>query len=199
MAHLVVAFLVVPAAFVTPGTAVSRRATPRAVSRMCAATTSVDGQVPLLSVQPSPVLTPREVISSVMAALHKSNWDEPTPYHGFEVALRFLAPTHQAKVNKAKPAGFARFMKQPHKISKILWNESRYDGELVLLISDEVVCGFGRLGAPFGCTAYGFEPDLMTMAKAITSSYAPMGAVAIAPHVADVLAEGSTNSLLMLP
>ena len=65
----------------------------------------------------------------------------------------------------------------------------------VLLISDEVVCGFGRLGAPFGCTAYGFEPDLMTMAKAITSSYAPMGAVAIAPHVADVLAEGSTNSL----
>jgi 4-aminobutyrate--pyruvate transaminase len=65
----------------------------------------------------------------------------------------------------------------------------------VLLISDEVVCGFGRLGSPFGCTAYGFEPDLMTMAKAITSSYAPMGAVAISPHVAAVLAEGSEGSL----
>ena len=65
----------------------------------------------------------------------------------------------------------------------------------ILLISDEVVCGFGRLASPFGCTAYAFEPDLMTMAKAITSSYAPMGAVAIAPHVANVLAQGSESSL----
>jgi len=64
----------------------------------------------------------------------------------------------------------------------------------VLLISDEVVCGFGRLGVSFGCTAYAFEPDLMTMAKAITSSYAPMGAVAVSAHVADALASASQAS-----
>ena len=68
----------------------------------------------------------------------------------------------------------------------------KYD---VLLIADEVVCGFGRLGPRFGCTAYGFEPDLMTMAKALTSSYAPMGAVAVSPSVAQVLAAGSDASL----
>ena len=158
MAHLVVAFLVVPAAFVTPGTAVSRRATPRAVSRMCAATTSVDGQVPLLSVQPSPVLTPREVISSVMAALHKSNWDEPTPYHGFEVALRFLAPTHQAKVNKAKPAGFYRYMRQPHKVYEIMWNEYRFEGDLITLQTDDAT-GLVKEEAYQQCSLRGSSSD----------------------------------------
>jgi hypothetical protein len=96
-------------------------------------------KVPIEHLNPLPVLTPHEVIGTVMASLHRSNWETPTPYYGFEVALRFLAPTHQAKLNKAKPAGFARFMKQPHKISQIEWNEFRYDGELVLLTSDEGV------------------------------------------------------------
>jgi taurine-pyruvate aminotransferase len=44
------------------------------------------------------------------------------------------------------------------------------------LLCLQVVCGFGRLGARFGFEAYGFEPDMLTMAKALTSSYAPMGA-----------------------
>ena len=92
--------------------------------------------VPMEALQPLPVLTPREVISSVMAALHRSNWETPSPYYGFEVAMRFLSPTHQAKVKKAKPAGFARFLQRPHKIAQILWNEYRYEGELVLLTSD---------------------------------------------------------------
>jgi adenosylmethionine-8-amino-7-oxononanoate aminotransferase len=51
------------------------------------------------------------------------------------------------------------------------------DAHGVLLIADEVICGFGRLGEWFGATRYGVQPDLMTMAKGITSAYAPLGAV----------------------
>jgi len=47
----------------------------------------------------------------------------------------------------------------------------------VLLVADEVICGFGRVGDWFGCTRYGIQPDLMTLAKGITSAYAPLGAV----------------------
>jgi adenosylmethionine-8-amino-7-oxononanoate aminotransferase len=45
----------------------------------------------------------------------------------------------------------------------------------VLLISDEVICAWGRLGRYFGCERYGFQPDIMTVAKALTSAYVPMG------------------------
>jgi adenosylmethionine-8-amino-7-oxononanoate aminotransferase len=47
----------------------------------------------------------------------------------------------------------------------------------VLLVADEVICGFGRVGDWFGSTRYGIEPDMMTLAKGITSAYAPLGAV----------------------
>ena len=47
----------------------------------------------------------------------------------------------------------------------------------VLLISDEVICSWGRLGHYFGCERYGYQPDMITTAKGITSAYAPMGAV----------------------
>ena len=57
----------------------------------------------------------------------------------------------------------------------------------ILLISDEVICGFGRTGNWFGCETMGTEPDFMTMAKGITSGYVPMGAVAVSDRVADVL------------
>lgn len=64
----------------------------------------------------------------------------------------------------------------------------RYD---VLLIADEVVCGFGRLGRSFGSELYGLEPDLVTVAKGITSAYVPLSACLVSPRVADVLAAGS--------
>ena len=47
----------------------------------------------------------------------------------------------------------------------------------VLLVSDEVICGFGRLGAWFGAERYGFVPDMITFAKGVTSGYAPLGGV----------------------
>jgi adenosylmethionine-8-amino-7-oxononanoate aminotransferase len=49
------------------------------------------------------------------------------------------------------------------------------DRHNVLLISDEVICAWGRLGYWFGCERYGYQPDLMTVAKAHTSAYVPMG------------------------
>jgi putrescine aminotransferase len=59
----------------------------------------------------------------------------------------------------------------------------------ILLISDEVICGFGRIGAWFGCEHFGFNPDLMTFAKGVTSGYIPLGGVAVGRPVAEVLIE----------
>jgi adenosylmethionine-8-amino-7-oxononanoate aminotransferase len=55
----------------------------------------------------------------------------------------------------------------------------------ILLIADEVITGFGRTGRMFGSHRYGITPDLMTMAKGITSGYAPLGGVLVSPRVAD--------------
>ena len=59
----------------------------------------------------------------------------------------------------------------------------------ILLISDEVICGFGRTGSWFGCEQFGFEPDFMTIAKGITSGYQPLGGAMVSDRVADVLIE----------
>jgi 4-aminobutyrate---pyruvate transaminase len=49
----------------------------------------------------------------------------------------------------------------------------------IYMISDEVICGFGRLGTMFGCTALGFAPDSISVAKALTSGYVPMAALTV--------------------
>ncbi|HWC32073.1 MAG TPA: aminotransferase class III-fold pyridoxal phosphate-dependent enzyme, partial [Actinomycetota bacterium] len=55
----------------------------------------------------------------------------------------------------------------------------------VLLVADEVICGFGRVGEWFGTTRYGIEPDMMTMAKGLTSAYAPLGALVASDKVVE--------------
>jgi putrescine aminotransferase len=62
----------------------------------------------------------------------------------------------------------------------------KYD---ILLIADEVICGFGRLGTWFGATLLGIEPDLITFAKGVTSGYVPMGGVLVGDRVGDVLVQ----------
>lgn len=57
----------------------------------------------------------------------------------------------------------------------------------VLLIADEVICGFGRTGQWFGCNTYDIRPDLMTLAKGLTSGYLPMAAVMVGNRVARTL------------
>ena len=66
----------------------------------------------------------------------------------------------------------------------------------VLLISDEVICAFGRLGTWTGAERYGYEPDLLTFAKGVTSAYAPMGGVAFTDRIADSLAQEPTSMFL---
>ena len=64
----------------------------------------------------------------------------------------------------------------------------KYD---VLLISDEVICGFGRTGAMFGSDLYGIEPDLVTVAKGLTSGYAPLSASIVSQKVYEVMEEAT--------
>lgn len=60
----------------------------------------------------------------------------------------------------------------------------------ILLVADEVICGFGRTGNWFGSQTFGISPDLMTMAKGLSSGYLPISAVAFHTRVADVLIAG---------
>lgn len=59
----------------------------------------------------------------------------------------------------------------------------------ILLVMDEVVCGFGRIGHWFGSQHYGLQPDLMSFAKGLSSGYLPIGGVMLADRIADVLIE----------
>jgi putrescine---pyruvate transaminase len=59
----------------------------------------------------------------------------------------------------------------------------------ILLVSDEVICGFGRTGEWFGCERFGTRPDLMSIAKALSSGYLPIGGVMVGDRVARTLIE----------
>jgi adenosylmethionine-8-amino-7-oxononanoate aminotransferase len=63
----------------------------------------------------------------------------------------------------------------------------------VLLISDEVICAWGRLGEWFGADRYGYQPDLITTAKGLTSAYAPMGALIASDRVAEPFLQGTSS------
>ena len=61
------------------------------------------------------------------------------------------------------------------------------DANGIVLVFDEVICGFGRTGSPFAAQSFGVTPDVMTMAKGITNGAQPMGAVAISERVHDAI------------
>jgi adenosylmethionine-8-amino-7-oxononanoate aminotransferase len=63
----------------------------------------------------------------------------------------------------------------------------------VLLVSDEVICAFGRLGTMFGCDKFGYVPDIITCAKGMTSGYSPIGAMIASERVIEPFLSG-TNS-----
>lgn len=66
----------------------------------------------------------------------------------------------------------------------------KYD---ILFIADEVVCAFGRLGEMFGCDKYNIKPDLVTLAKALSSAYAPIGAILVSPEISEVISSQSNK------
>jgi adenosylmethionine-8-amino-7-oxononanoate aminotransferase len=63
----------------------------------------------------------------------------------------------------------------------------------ILFISDEVICSWGRLGEYFGAEKFGYQPDLITTAKGLTSSYAPMGAVIASDKLFEPFADGTAS------
>jgi len=63
----------------------------------------------------------------------------------------------------------------------------------VVMISDEVICSWGRLGEYFGCERYGYQPDIITTAKGITSAYAPMGAMIASDQLAEPFLQGTNT------
>jgi hypothetical protein len=81
------------------------------------------------------------------------------------VAAVFLEPVQNAGGCFPPPPGYFE------RVREIC---DQYD---VLLVSDEVICAFGRLGHMFGAERYGYQPDMITCAKGITSGYAPLGAM----------------------
>lgn len=66
----------------------------------------------------------------------------------------------------------------------------KYD---ILLVADEVICGFGRLGTTFGCEYYGFTPDIMVVSKQLTSSYMPLAAVVFTQAVYNAIADNTAK------
>src|SRR5438045_1406417 len=65
----------------------------------------------------------------------------------------------------------------------------------ILLIFDEVITGFGRLGAPFAATHFGVTPDMMTVAKGLTNGAVPMGAVIVKQQIHDVFMNGPEHAI----
>nr|WP_042196098.1 aspartate aminotransferase family protein [Kibdelosporangium sp. MJ126-NF4]CEL22403.1 Omega-amino acid--pyruvate aminotransferase [Kibdelosporangium sp. MJ126-NF4]CTQ89258.1 Omega-amino acid--pyruvate aminotransferase (EC 2.6.1.18) [Kibdelosporangium sp. MJ126-NF4] len=99
------------------------------------------------------------------------------------VAAVFLEPVQNTGGCFVPPPGYFERVRQ-------ICDE--YD---VLLVSDEVICAFGRLGHDFGAKRYGYQPDMITVAKGLTSGYAPLGAVLVSDRLAEPFLKGTTTFL----
>ncbi len=65
----------------------------------------------------------------------------------------------------------------------------------ILLVSDEVICAFGRLGYYFGSQRYGYQPDVITFAKGVTSGYAPLGGMLVSDRLMEPFSDGPATFL----
>jgi adenosylmethionine-8-amino-7-oxononanoate aminotransferase len=97
------------------------------------------------------------------------------------VAAVFLEPVQNAGGCFPPPPGYFQRVRE-------ICDE--YD---VLLVSDEVICAFGRLGHMFGAERYGYQPDIITCAKGITSGYAPLGAMIATDRLMAPFLEGHSS------
>jgi len=99
------------------------------------------------------------------------------------VAAVFLEPVQNAGGCFPPPPGYFQRVRE-------ICDE--YD---VLLVSDEVICAFGRLGHMFGAERYGYQPDMITCAKGITSGYAPLGAMIATDRLFEPFSKGDASFL----
>ncbi|MGH3465296.1 MAG: aspartate aminotransferase family protein [Kribbellaceae bacterium] len=97
------------------------------------------------------------------------------------VAAVFLEPVQNAGGCFPPPPGYFQ------RVREIC---DRHD---VLLVSDEVICAFGRLGHMFGAERYGYQPDIITCAKGLTSGYAPLGAMIATDRLIEPFLHGNTS------
>jgi L-2,4-diaminobutyrate transaminase len=113
-----------------------------------------------------------------------------------------LAKNLEARILEERPETVAAFIAEPVQgaagvipppqgyFEAVVPVLRKYD---VLFIVDEVICGFGRLGRWWGSELYGLEPDLISVAKGLTSGYVPMSASLISGRVWETLEEGSSQ------
>ncbi len=126
--------------------------------------------------------------------LARNAYSRGVPEHGAELAddLERLVALHDASTIAAvivEPvAGSTGVLLPPKGYLQRL--RSICDRHGILLIFDEVITGFGRLGAPFAAGHFGVTPDLMTVAKGITNGCVPMGAVFVRQHIHDAFMTG---------
>src|SRR3954463_4517451 len=97
------------------------------------------------------------------------------------VAAVFLEPVQNAGGCFPPPPGYF------DRVREIC---DQYD---VLLVSDEVICAFGRLGTTFGCDKFGYVPDMITCAKGMTSGYSPIGAMIASDRVMEPFLHGAAS------
>ncbi len=99
------------------------------------------------------------------------------------VAAVFLEPVQNAGGCFPPPPGYFQ------RVREIC---DQYD---VLLVSDEVICAFGRLGTMFACDKFGYVPDMITCAKGMTSGYSPIGACIVSDRLAEPFYKGDNTFL----
>jgi len=134
--------------------------------------------------------------------LSKNAFSHGVPEHGAELAddLERLVALHDASTIAAEivepVAGSTGVLLPPKGYLQRL--RSICDKHGILLIFDEVITGFGRLGSPFAATHFGVTPDLMTVAKGITNGCVPMGAVFAKQHIHDAFMTGPEHLIEFL-
>lgn len=97
------------------------------------------------------------------------------------VAAVFVEPVQNAGGSFPPPAGYFERLREICDIHD------------VLLVSDEVICAYGRLGTMFGCQKFGYQPDIITSAKGLTSGYAPLGAAIISDRIFEPFGSGTVT------
>lgn len=107
-------------------------------------------------------------------------------YGGATIAACFVEPVAGSTGVLLPPKGYLERLRQI------------CDANGILLVFDEVICGFGRLGAPFAAQAFGVTPDIITMAKALTNGAQPMGAVAVTNRIYDTVVNSAPEGAIEL-
>jgi beta-alanine--pyruvate transaminase len=131
--------------------------------------------------------------------LARNAFSRGQPEHGAELAddlLRIIADRGAEKIAAVivEPmAGSTGVLPPPKGYLERLREICSEHG--ILLVFDEVITGFGRLGAPFAAQRFGVTPDILTMAKGLTNGAIPMGAVAVRSEIHDALMQGPPGAI----